>query len=276
MPSLRLKTAPAAGPETSSAYGAFVQVEDEYWRSFGPEFYRLVLPLLDGLLKQFHLKPNRLLDLGCGTGGLAIEWASRGLSVTGVDASPMAIQAALAKGRATSSRGRLRFVCADMRSFRDGRRYDWVTCIFNTVNHLADTRGLFETFQTAAEALTRGGFFFFDLNDRRCFETIWKGRSEVRRKNFIVLRQDHFDRKTRQAIADLSIGVKNGKGYRYSRDTIRERWFTRSEIRRALRQAGFRIRLVVPFNPFDPNGDRRIKSFWVCQKRGSSTERSDG
>ena len=64
-------------------------------------------------LLSSHIKPGtRLLDLGCGQGSLALEFARQGAVVTGLDVSPAAVQVAtrIAQERGTPAT----FVVADL------------------------------------------------------------------------------------------------------------------------------------------------------------------
>ena len=54
---------------------------------------------------------RRILDVGCGDGILAVELASRGATVTGIDASPDMIAAA--RGRASREKQDIDFVVAE-------------------------------------------------------------------------------------------------------------------------------------------------------------------
>jgi SAM-dependent methyltransferase len=75
----------------------------------------------------------RLLDVGCGTGGLARRLYDRGFSVVGVDINRAAIGLASALAAPADDRGRLlRFVEADVAAFDppriDGAPFDVVVC----------------------------------------------------------------------------------------------------------------------------------------------------
>ncbi len=74
-----------------------------------------------------------LLDVGCGTGGLARRLYDRGFSVVGVDINPAAIEAASALAAPADGRGRLlRFAVADVAADAppriDGAAFDVVVC----------------------------------------------------------------------------------------------------------------------------------------------------
>lgn len=72
------------------------------------------------------LVTGRVLDLGCGTGESALHYASRGLDVTGLDASAVAIHRAHDKAR---QRGlSIRFIHADALQLAElGETFDTVT-----------------------------------------------------------------------------------------------------------------------------------------------------
>jgi SAM-dependent methyltransferase len=82
----------------------------------------------DALLDVVHdLRPGRFLDLGCGTGGAAVELAGLGWEVVGIDF----VAAAIAKARRRAARAG---VSADFRvgdvtrleSLHDARRFDLI------------------------------------------------------------------------------------------------------------------------------------------------------
>lgn len=61
---------------------------------------------LPRVMREFEVKPGRVLDLGCGTGKSAIWLAERGFDATGIDLSPAAIERARrsARGRGIGAR----------------------------------------------------------------------------------------------------------------------------------------------------------------------------
>lgn len=53
-----------------------------------------LLPAIEGAIRDFHLPPSRVFDLGCGNGSVANWLQQRGFSVSGVDPSTSGIAAA--------------------------------------------------------------------------------------------------------------------------------------------------------------------------------------
>ena len=101
-----------AAVATSAAYGEFCC--RAYGRDFGQHGFA-DMAQLDALLGAIRLAPgNRVLDLGCGNGGIA-EYISdvTGAHVTGVDFIPEAIRQA--QERTAANRDRLAFRAGDIR-----------------------------------------------------------------------------------------------------------------------------------------------------------------
>jgi 2-polyprenyl-3-methyl-5-hydroxy-6-metoxy-1,4-benzoquinol methylase len=56
--------------------------------------HRVLLPMLDSLLKRYAIQGTRMLDLGCGNGSVTSYLASKGYEVSGIDASSQGIEQA--------------------------------------------------------------------------------------------------------------------------------------------------------------------------------------
>lgn len=107
------------------------------------------------------LAPPRgsVLELGAGSGRVAADLASRGLTVTGVEIAPSML--AQAEGRrarlAPEVAGRIELLRGDMTSLHLGRSFDLVVCPFFTLAHVPPGAAWKNTFATAARHLRSGG-----------------------------------------------------------------------------------------------------------------------
>jgi SAM-dependent methyltransferase len=76
--------------------------------------------------------PASVLDVGCGTGSLALRLAERGYRVTGIDFSPAMIESARAKDR----NGQVDWRTGDVTALALGLDFDAAVSVGDVLNHL--------------------------------------------------------------------------------------------------------------------------------------------
>jgi SAM-dependent methyltransferase len=111
--------------------------------------------------------PQRVLDVGCGTGSHAILLAQKGCTVTGIDKSEAMIKVALAKKKRELP---VNFFCVELEDL-EGEQNDMAISMFNVVNHILHARTLRDFFVGINRNLNHGGIFVFDC---------WNGVAAVR------------------------------------------------------------------------------------------------
>lgn len=122
--------------------------------------YSAEVKFVEGRLRAHGVAPGKLLDLGCGTGVHAIEFARRGWSVGGVDLSPDMI--ARAKARAEAAGLAIGFRQGDACDTGPERDFDAVVSLFHVASYQNDRDRLEALFRTAHAALKPDGVFMFD------------------------------------------------------------------------------------------------------------------
>ena len=112
------------------------------------------------LLAELARPGERVLELGIGTGRLALPLQARGLAVSGVDASPSMIE----RLRSKPGGGTIPVAVRDFADLSDleGAPYDLVFCAFNTFFALLTQEEQVRCFVTAAAALVPGGHFVLE------------------------------------------------------------------------------------------------------------------
>lgn len=101
---------------------------------------------------------GRVLELGVGTGRLAVPMAEAGLAVTGVDSSP----AMLSKLAARDRSGAVEVVCGDMVDELPDGPFAAALVAYNTIFNLLDEATQQRCFATVAERLVPGGAFMVE------------------------------------------------------------------------------------------------------------------
>ena len=98
-----------------------------------------------------------ILDLGCGTGRVALDLAERGFAVTGIDSEPELIAALRARARARGVR--VEAVTADARSFELGTPFALVVSPMQVVQLLGGVDGRARMLSAVRRHLAPGGAF---------------------------------------------------------------------------------------------------------------------
>lgn len=111
--------------------------------------------------KQYVSQDKHILDLACGSGTLAVLLSVEGFKVDGLDLSTEMIGLANDKFKAYHILNNL-YTC-DMSSFSLPRKYDAVTCYFDSVNHLPTIEHVKQMMNCVYETLNENGLFLFDV-----------------------------------------------------------------------------------------------------------------
>jgi SAM-dependent methyltransferase len=181
-------------------------------------------------------------ELGCGTARTAVEFASEGLRVYGVDLSPSMLKSA--RKRIQKAGVRVHLIRGDMRTFRLPQQVDLVSSEWGVVNHLPRKRELVRVANTVARALRPGGYFLFDINRKRLFEKVWAGMEMRETQGYVHVQEGGWDARRGKGWVKMIWFVPRGNGtWERNQQSAEEVHWTTTEIRRALRRAGFdRIR----------------------------------
>ena len=109
------------------------------------------------------LADGPVLDLGAGTGRVALDLASHGHEVVALDSEPAFVEACAARAREQGLR--LETVCADARTFALDRRFPLVLAPMQVVQLLGDEAGRDAMLARVADHLEPGGLFAPALAD---------------------------------------------------------------------------------------------------------------
>lgn len=110
------------------------------------------------------LRPREpVLELGVGSGRVALALAQDGVRVTGVDRAGAMLQALESAAQGLGVAERLQTLHADVRSLALPQRFSLVLFPFNGLAHAADDEALSAMLSAAARHLAEGGVFAFDV-----------------------------------------------------------------------------------------------------------------
>ncbi|HUC53522.1 MAG TPA: class I SAM-dependent methyltransferase [Candidatus Cybelea sp.] len=106
-----------------------------------------------------------VLELGCGTGRIAIELAEAGKRVTGLDLSERMLEGAVKKRAAmrVETRERLHLVQGDMTRFELGEKFRLAIIPFRPLQHLLKVEQQMSCLECVRQHLTPGGRLILDV-----------------------------------------------------------------------------------------------------------------
>lgn len=104
---------------------------------------------------------KEILEIGIGTGRLAMELAKAGNNVTGIDFSQEMLS--VGQKKAKENNIDIRFIQSDMRSFDTGNNYDLIIIPVNTITHLLTLDDIESFFGCVNRHLRENGRFVIDF-----------------------------------------------------------------------------------------------------------------
>ena len=204
------------------------------------------------LMRMRDVEPRALAECACGTGGLTIPLAARGIAVTGVDISADMLRVAADKARARGLS--IPFVRQDMRALALHRPVDAVLAACDGVNYLSTPSAARAFFRAAHAAIRPGGGLFFDVSTPyKLSRVLGDATFGENRPEVSYLWQNRYHPRERLSEMALTCFVREADGrYRRFDELHRQRAHTREELAAWLEEAGFcRIR-VYGERTYDP------------------------
>lgn len=150
-----------------SAYGAFASLYDQLMDDFD---YSAWAKYYLELISRMGVKPKLLCDCACGTGSLTVQFAARGMRVTGVDLSGEMLEIAAEKARKNGVQAM--FVRQDMSRLMLPRPVDALVCGCDGVNYLLTDDAVMSFFRSAHAAVKPSGAFAFDISSAHKLENV--------------------------------------------------------------------------------------------------------
>lgn len=193
------------------------------------------------VFRRHRIKPSLVLDLGCGTGSLALALMARGYDLIGVDNSPDMLDCAARKAKEVGKD--LLLLQQDITSFELYGTVGAVLASLDVLNHVTDKRQLLKTFKLVRNYLDPGGLFLFDLNSPYKLSHLLPGQTFYQVDDEVTwLWNSEWDKRRSVCTFDLTFFFADGEG-RYVRqdEWQEERAWEPEEIRGMLEQSGLEL-----------------------------------
>ena len=251
---------------TTAGYQVIARTYDMFLSGHREWFQQIRASILADILPS----AKTVCDVGCGTGHTAISIAKQATTkIFAVDVSSEMCKQARANAKKADVR--ISVMQADMRNFQLPEPADLVLAEFDVLNHLDDKSSLATVAENVNRALGPEGYFYFDVNTNKIFQTAWpqmKAFSE--QDDTIFVPRGGYDAERDKGWFVAEYFIRDGRRWRRVNERFEQVWWTPEEIRSTLEQTGFRIVRVVDSNEIKLNGKGVLPPgfvvFYLAQK----------
>jgi cyclopropane fatty-acyl-phospholipid synthase-like methyltransferase len=159
------------------------------------------------IYQKFDFNPQKIIDLGCGTGKLTNKLAKENFIMTGIDRSEEML--AIANEEAFENNLRVRYLNQDMRSFQYNKTVDSVISICDGINYIITEEDLKKVFSNVYNVLVDGGLFIFDISTAyKLKNTIGNNIFVENHDDFSYIWDNTYDPKEAMLSFELTIFIK--------------------------------------------------------------------
>lgn len=234
--------------------------------------YQQWLQYIERLAKQHNHTIDRLLDLGCGTGSLAIPLAAQGKRVIGLDLSQDML--AVAEQKARQEGLAIQWLMQDMSKLELAGAVDTIICFCDSLNYLSSEQQVRETFQRVYHYLEVGGFFLFDVHSLYKLEAIFGNHTfAINDEQLSYIWQCYYDPSLEQVEHELSFFVplenqsEDEPFYHRFDEYHVQKGYAIAWLRQWLEEAGFYIHEVTADFREESPMEQSERIFFAAQKR---------
>ena len=188
-------------------------------------------------LRRNGVKPEKVLDMACGTGSLSILFAENGSKVYGMDLSVDMLTRGCKK--VLGMENAPLFLHGNMADFKLPEQVDVLVCMLDSFNYLVDPADGVSALRCFAQALRPGGMLIFDVRPRRRLMEFDGQMFMDENEDVVCIWRTEFDEEENICFYGMDIFIREGDMWRREREEHYEYAYRLRWLRQQLQEAGF-------------------------------------
>lgn len=219
---------------------------------------------------QRHLPKTAaaILELACGTGALAVEFAKEGYEVTALDLSEEMLM--MASERAIEADVKIQFVQGNMLDLSEVGQYEAITCFSDSLCYMGNRQEVQQVFDEVYQALEIEGTFIFDVHSIFQIDKVFPEYSYHYQTDEFAFLWDSYQGEKEHSIEHFLTFFakdKEAKDLFIRQDELhKERTYTLENYLVMLESAGFiNVQVFGDFKDEKPSEETQ-RWFFVCKK----------
>lgn len=226
--------------------------------------YRAVVAFYFEIIRREKVAVRTAADLACGTGSVTALLAQRGLPVVGVDLSEDMLTQAQQKTQTLTPRPV--FLHQDLARLYLPRGVDLAVCALDSLDYIIAPDDCAAAIRRVYNALNPGGIFIFDVNTPEKLQAMDGQVFLDEDENVYCVWRGEFDRKSNICSYGMDLFQRQGNMWRRSFEEHREYAYTRPQLTRLLKAAGFTGIHVYGDRTFAAPGEGEQRMFFSARK----------
>ncbi len=210
----------------------------------------------------------KILDLGCGTGNIAIPLAVSGHHVVGTDLSEPMVKIAEEKSSRLDAdiQRRLKWRVQHMAHPNPPEEvYDAVICCCDSLNYLTDQQEVKNVFRHVRATLHNGGLFLFDVHTPQQLQNYFAEQPYIWNDPDVAYIWTCDWANSETIVHELVLFAENGQGtFERIEEKHHQRVYRMEWLKETLREMQLEpVQITSDFSPFAPMDESR-RMFFVC------------
>lgn len=219
------------------------------------------------LIQQHHPEAESILELGCGTGSLALELQPMGpYRYLGTDRAKAMIEVARRKAKLASAP--VRFEVARFTEVEIDEPVDCAVLVYDGLNYLLEEAEVERMLRRVRAALRPGGVFLFDQStpaNSEAHHHEFEDRGGV--EEFRYERHSRYDPETRLHTTTFDLYAAG----RHFREEHRQRAYPKETVERCLAASGFEVEAAYHNFSGRPANASSERIHWVARTPGADS-----
>lgn len=247
-------------------YKSFASVYDLFMEDTE---YDSWIEYLHKIWEKEGIRPELILDLGCGTGNITHRLAEKGYEMIGVDISEEMLM--IAKKKAEESGLNILYLLQDMRDFELYGTVDVIVCLCDGMNYITDPDDMAAVFRQANNYLNPGGLFIFDLNTEYKFKYILADHTFAHTEEDAAYIWENFydeSEKMNEYYMNFFIKEKNGEKYHRFEECHYEKSYSVEEIKTLIEKSGMEFVSAYDAFTFHPPSQTSQRIYMIAKEKG--------
>ncbi|KNF07466.1 putative methyltransferase [Gottschalkia purinilytica] len=227
--------------------------------------YKMWFEYIKSIFKKYNKKPDKILEMACGTGNLTKYLCEEIRDVTCFDLSDEMLTVAYDKLQYYNNVDILKQNMIDFNLNK--KEFESIICCCDSINYITDESELYKVFENTYKHLTKNGLFIFDIN------SYYKLKYIIGENTFIEDTDEVFYTWENEFIEEeslcyfyLTFFMKENEKYIRFDETHIEKAYTENQLKNMLKKVGFsKVDTYDAFNFYNVS-EKSERIFFIASK----------